>query len=87
MELIGEGEVPYFNQRRIDGLEPLTPRQFPIPAKELGVLQKQLYTFGGPGNPGGMSAAVPGTGPLVKNVHQIWNELLQQSARQRASRQ
>jgi hypothetical protein len=23
----------------------------PIPAKELGVLQKELYTFGGPGDP------------------------------------
>jgi len=47
VELIGLGDAVYFNQRRIDGLEPLTPRQMPVPAKELQVLGKPLYTFGG----------------------------------------
>jgi hypothetical protein len=47
IELIGLGDQVYFNQRRIDGLEPLTPRQMPVPAKELQVLGKALYTFGG----------------------------------------
>ena len=47
IELIGLGDQVYFNQRRIDGLEPLTPRQMPVPAKELQVLGKPLYTFGG----------------------------------------
>ena len=47
IELIGLGDAVYFNRRRIDGLEPLTPRQMPVPAKELQVLLKPLYTFGG----------------------------------------
>ena len=47
IELIGLGDAVFFNQRRIDGLEPLTPRQMPVPAKELQVLGKSLYTFGG----------------------------------------
>lgn len=47
VELPGLGDVVFFNRRRIDGLQPLTPRQMPVPAKELQVLQKPLYTFGG----------------------------------------
>jgi hypothetical protein len=47
IELIGLGDAVFFNRRRIDGLEPLTPRQMPVPAKELQVLGKTLYTFGG----------------------------------------
>lgn len=47
IELMGLGDAVFFNRRRIDGLEPLTPRQMPVPAKELQVLQKPLYTFGG----------------------------------------
>lgn len=47
IELIGLGDVVYFNRRRIDGLQALTPRQMPVPAKELQVLGKTLYTYGG----------------------------------------
>jgi hypothetical protein len=47
IELIGLGDAVFFNRRRIDGLEPLTPRQMPVPAKELQVLRKALYTYGG----------------------------------------
>jgi hypothetical protein len=47
IELIGLGDAVFFNRRRIDGLEALTPRQMPVPAKELQVLRKALYTFGG----------------------------------------
>jgi hypothetical protein len=47
IELIGLGDPVYFNRRRIDGLQALTPRQMPVPAKELQVLGKPLYTFGG----------------------------------------
>ncbi|HEX9310829.1 MAG TPA: hypothetical protein VF887_08450 [Gemmatimonadaceae bacterium] len=47
IELMGLGDAVFFNRRRIDGLEPLTPRQMPVPAKELQVLGKPLYTFGG----------------------------------------
>ena len=47
IELMGLGPQPFYNRRRIDGLQPLTPRHMPVPAKELGVLQQELYTFGG----------------------------------------
>ena len=47
IELMGLGDAVFFNRRRIDGLEPLTPRQMPVPAKELQVLRKALYTYGG----------------------------------------
>lgn len=47
IELMGLGDPVYFNRRRIDGLQPLTPHQMPVPAKELQVLRKELYTFGG----------------------------------------
>ena len=47
VELIGLGDIVFFNRRRIDGLKALTPHQMPVPAKELQVLRKALYTFGG----------------------------------------
>jgi hypothetical protein len=47
IELMGLGDAVFFNRRRIDGLEPLTPHQMPVPAKELQVLRKPLYTYGG----------------------------------------
>ena len=64
IELLSIGPTPFFNRRRatpanwalsdacpaILCLWPQTPRQMPIPAKELGVLQKELYSFGGPDN-------------------------------------
>jgi hypothetical protein len=65
IELLGIGATPFYNRRRgtpagwtlgaacpsILCLWPQTPRHMPIPAKELGVLQQELYTFGGPGDP------------------------------------
>jgi hypothetical protein len=65
IELLGIGASPFYNRRRatpagwvlgspcpaILCLWPQTPRQMPIPAKELGVLQRELYTFGGPSDP------------------------------------
>jgi starch-binding outer membrane protein, SusD/RagB family len=47
IELIGLGAVPFYNRRRIDGLITGTPREMPVPAKELGVLGEPLYTWGG----------------------------------------
>lgn len=47
VELLGLGAIAYYNRRRIDALQPLTPRQMPVPAKELEVLGKPLYTYGG----------------------------------------
>jgi hypothetical protein len=37
------------------GLQPHTPRLFPVPAKELLLLGKNIYTYGGPNNPEGAS--------------------------------
>lgn len=73
VEILANAPVSYYNRRRIDGLQPLTPRQMPVPARELGVLQKELYSYGGV-NPDMVSAATRG-GPVVKNVHQIYREL------------
>jgi starch-binding outer membrane protein, SusD/RagB family len=65
LELLGQGAVPFFEQRRlpvitgggfagdnsprrvIAGLLPGTPREMPVPAKELGVKGEALYTWGG----------------------------------------
>lgn len=52
-----------------------SPRQMPIPAKELGLLKKELYTFGGADNPQGFVAGANGSVGQVKNVRQIWSEL------------
>lgn len=41
------GGLQWFNRRRIDGLQPGTPRHLPIPAKELEVDELPIYTFGG----------------------------------------
>ena len=58
VELLMTGAgVPFFDRRRLPddngtfgpytGLQPGTPRQFPIPALELSVLGQEPYTFGG----------------------------------------
>ncbi|HEX7938568.1 MAG TPA: hypothetical protein VF483_06210, partial [Gemmatimonadaceae bacterium] len=63
VELLGLGPVPYYNQRHlpnvqstgfggtkvrwVQGLLPGTPREMPVPAKELGVKGEALYSWGG----------------------------------------
>jgi hypothetical protein len=59
IEFMGQGATPYFNRRRVDGLLSGTPRQMPVPAKELAVLTRAVYTFGGPTGPD-MTAAAGG---------------------------
>ena len=65
IELLGLGPVPFFNQRHlpnvqstgftgtkarfIQGLIPGTPREMPVPYKELAVKGEALYTWGGTG--------------------------------------
>ena len=70
---MGQGVDPFFNRRRSgytaaaaggrppyqDGLVVNTPRQMPVPAKELTLTGRSLYSFGGPSNPD-MSAPVEG---------------------------
>ncbi len=76
VELLGSNPAPFYNQRRIDKLEPLTPHEMPVPAKELGVLQLPLYTWGGASNPVSSPAPAPPAagvaGILVPNAAQVW---------------
>ena len=52
VELLGLGATGFFNRRRLaGGLRVGTPREMPVPAKELGVKSEPLYTFGGATNP------------------------------------
>jgi hypothetical protein len=80
IEFMGQGATPFFNRRRIDGLIPGTPRHMPVPAKELDVLVREIYTFGGPGQPDMSIVGRPGSGsgqssagePKVQSVREIW---------------
>ncbi len=88
VELMGSNNAPYYNQRRIDNLEPLTPHEMPVPAKELGVFSIALYTCGGVAHPDGSCDAFPApslTGPpasgaaaLVANAPRVWASLEQE---------
>ena len=49
IELLGLGAAPYYWIRRNDRLLAGTPREMPVPAKELGVRGEALYTWGGSG--------------------------------------
>lgn len=86
IEFMGQGTDPFFNRRRsgynapaggglpayVDGLIPGTPRHMPVPAKEMDVLAREIYTFGGPGKPD-MSASSGGRSG-VRSVREIWND-------------
>jgi hypothetical protein len=81
VELIGSNNAPYYNQRRIDHLDPFTPHEMPVPAKELGVIGRALYTCGGPAHPDGSCDAFPppaATGMaanLVASAPKVWAQL------------
>jgi hypothetical protein len=85
VELPGSNIAPYYNQRRLDKLEPNTPHEMPVPAKELGVLQLGTYTCGGAANPDGSCAAHPVlvspalVKALVTDAPRVWAEMEQQS--------
>ncbi|PYO26203.1 MAG: hypothetical protein DMD73_13125, partial [Gemmatimonadetes bacterium] len=87
VELPGSNTAPYYNQRRIDKLEPLTPHEMPVPAKELGVLKQGLYTCGGAAHPDGSCDAHPASAPvvaaLVQNAPQVWAEMERQAQARR----
>jgi len=71
IEFMGQGPTPFYNRRRIDGLQSGTPRHMPVPAKELDVLVREVYTFGGPGAPD-MSRSGSG-GTSASSAREIWN--------------
>ena len=86
IELLGIGGTIYYNHRRIDKLAAMTPRQMPIPAKELGLLALELYSFGGPNNPAGVSAGVTSRPAGVRSVKDIWAEMEKASRAEARSR-
>jgi hypothetical protein len=77
VELLGSNPAPFYNQRRINKLEPLTPHEMPVPAKELGVDKQPLYTWGGASNPlnSNPTAPLPSAAALVQNAPQVWAEI------------
>lgn len=88
LEHIATANAMFFNRRRhtrsngqVEGphvwnaLWPDTPRQMPLPAKDLALLRMELYSFGGPSNPAGSSAPNEPTQQRVKNVREIWEEM------------
>lgn len=82
---MGQGPTPFYNRRRIDGLQAGTPRHMPVPAKELDVLVREIYTFGGPGAADmSLSWSPTGGGTSVRSVREIWNQY-QALARESAS--
>jgi hypothetical protein len=72
IEFMGQGQDPFFNRRRIGPLTAGTPRQMPVPAKEMDVLLREIYTFGGPSGPD-MSASAAG-GARIRSVGEIFND-------------
>ncbi|HEV2672245.1 MAG TPA: hypothetical protein VGU74_14215 [Gemmatimonadales bacterium] len=97
IEFMGQGTDPFFNRRRsgynapadsgrfayVDGLIPGTPRHMPVPAKELDVLLKEIYTFGGPGQPD-MSASTGGR--RVRSVGEIFDDYMRMAREEAAAR-
>src|SRR5207249_11205037 len=83
VELMGSNIAPFYNQRRIDNLEPLTPHEMPVPAQELGVLGLcggACYTWGGATNPpnSNPSAPAPSAAVLMQRAPAIWAQMVQQ---------
>ena len=80
VELPGSNTAPFYNMRRIDKLEPNTPHEFPVPAKELGVLQQPLYTCGGSANPDGSCQAHAAlVAALVTDAPRVWADIQRQA--------
>src|SRR5437899_2746549 len=85
VELPGSNIAPFFNQRRIDNLEPLTPHEMPVPAKQLAALNLPTYTWGGATNPPNSTPAATASSSVAsaRNAPQVWADL-QRQARARA---
>ena len=89
IELLGSGPQPFYNRRREtpEGwqlnqacpgnicLWPETPRHAPVPAKNLVVLRKELYSFGGPGGQPDLAPPSFEGGEAVYTVKQIYDAI------------
>lgn len=65
VELMGSaGVVPYYDMRRTDRMQAQTALHFPVPARELQVIEDAIYTFGGAGNPNFSVARNPQKQPV-----------------------
>ena len=86
IEFMGQGATPFFNRRRIDGLtfssrsglndQTGTPRHMPVPAKEMDVLLRATYTFGGASAPDMAGAEGRSGGIQRRTVGEIWQGFL-----------
>lgn len=87
IEFMGQGPTAFFNRRRIDGFtvssrgpafEPQTgtPLHMPVPAKEMDVLQRSIYTFGGPDFPTKLVAS----GSNRETVRDRWRKIQEMKA-------
>jgi hypothetical protein len=85
------GSMPFYNRRRVTpadyaNSQPCpaeavyclwedTPRHKPIPAKELQLLLKEIYTFGGQGKPEASPGVQAGTTSSVRSVREIFADM------------
>jgi hypothetical protein len=85
IEFMGQGQDPFFNRRRIGPLTAGTPRQMPVPAKEMDVLLREIYTFGGPSGPD-MAASTSGGGRIrsVGEIYGDYRRLVRELSRRRS---
>lgn len=66
IELLGlDGVIAYFDARGWQTLPENSLLQFPVPGRELGTLQLELYTFGGPGGESTAPAPDPERCPVA----------------------
>ena len=75
IEFMGQGATTFFNRRRVDGLIVGTPRHMPIPAKELDVLLRAVYTFGGANKPDMAPGIGGGSATHRETVADRWRQV------------
>jgi hypothetical protein len=89
IELLGLGASPFWIRRRVtpEGYQvgqacpgvlclwQQTPREMPVPGKELGVLQQEFYTFGGPllGDCGTTECGTASAASLSRSGDKVWS--------------
>ncbi len=74
IEFMDIGATVFYNRRRVDGLQPFTPRHMPMPYKELDLLRRDLYSYGGADSPDMSAPALVGGG-RIRTVREIYREM------------